>query len=29
VAYHRLSTTPDRPPRSLVTFGQLAVEEQP
>ena len=28
LAYHRLSTTPDRPPRSLVTFGQLASEEQ-
>jgi MYXO-CTERM domain-containing protein len=28
LAYHRLSTTPDRAPRSLVTFGQLASEEQ-
>jgi hypothetical protein len=28
VAYHRLSITPDRAPRSLVSFGQLAAEEQ-
>jgi hypothetical protein len=28
IAYHRLSVTPDRAPRSLVTFGQLASEEQ-
>jgi len=29
IAYHRLSMTPDRAPRSLVTFGQLPGEEQP
>ena len=28
IAYHRLSITPDRVPRSLVTFGQLAGEDQ-
>jgi len=28
LAYHRLSVTPDRAPRSLVTFGQLTSEEQ-
>jgi hypothetical protein len=28
LAYHRLSVTPDRAPRSLVTFGQLSSEEQ-
>lgn len=28
LAYHRLSTMPDRPPRSLVEFGQLTAEEQ-
>jgi len=28
VAYHRLSMTSTRPPRSLVTFGQLSGEEQ-
>jgi hypothetical protein len=29
LVYHRLSTTPDRAPRSLVTFGQLSAEEPP